>query len=256
METSRLGSRRGGLLWLITIMTACFAMLQTQAQAQSAYPPTNRPWNPGDYRALQASIKSGKAKLPSLSDPATKAVFERMIAKDNTPLHVISIKGVPMAGAQILEISGVSDTLKSLIEVYAQQAPQSESVATDVAKLQLYMFKLMDAAAARSDAIKRGLPRDGNYEQQLTRLQQAWRTFGQEILNRNIYALFAGTKVYSKKAAIEMVQALMKRSATILKVLNDQDRAGLAETVRVQSKVIKDDDVKAAFARLQTAFAK
>ena len=126
METSRLGSRRGGLLWLITIMTACFAMLQTQAQAQSAYPPTNRPWNPGDYRALQASIKSGKAKLPSLSDPATKAVFERMIAKDNTPLHVISIKGVPMAGAQILEISGVSDTLKSLIEVYAQQAPQSE----------------------------------------------------------------------------------------------------------------------------------
>ena len=52
------------------------------------YPPHDEAWNRTSYRALVQRVESEGLPLPTLSNPATKLVFERMVNVDNIPLRM------------------------------------------------------------------------------------------------------------------------------------------------------------------------
>ena len=60
--------------------------LPTLQSAQ--YPPADDAWDGTSYRALVQRIEDNGLALPTLSDAATKPVFERMVNVDNIPLRM------------------------------------------------------------------------------------------------------------------------------------------------------------------------
>src|SRR5262245_49582687 len=73
------------LLRIRAMIAAVVLLLAVQpALAQKpVYPATDRAWSSADYRDLNELIKSGKAPLPALADPAGRPVFERMVNLQN-----------------------------------------------------------------------------------------------------------------------------------------------------------------------------
>jgi hypothetical protein len=68
------------LLWVV--------MAVQSANAQKRYPSVDDAWDGTDYRALIQRVEKDGLALPTLSDRATKPVFDRMVNLDNIPLRM------------------------------------------------------------------------------------------------------------------------------------------------------------------------
>src|SRR5262245_64124210 len=66
----------------------CQRSKRTQSPVPERYPPDDEAWDGTSYRALVERVETQGLPLPTLSNAATKAVFERMVDIDNIPLRM------------------------------------------------------------------------------------------------------------------------------------------------------------------------
>src|SRR5689334_5813106 len=121
------------------------ALVVQSASAQSAkYPPADEPWDGTSYRALVERVEAKRLSLPTLSDEATKPVFERMVNLDNIPLRM-GLNRELSTTIRFQRLDSALDPIHKLVVLYLNETKKGKSYAPELARLMVYETKVSAA---------------------------------------------------------------------------------------------------------------
>ena len=234
----------------LLILPALLAAPAALAQAP-AYPAVNRVWAAADYHDLSELIKSGKLPLPTLQDPSTRPVFERVVNLKN--LDLAANKSLPV-GTRLQEMLGVLDGSRVLLVAYVTGAQAGKPYERELAKMQAFMLAVATSSLAVANEFLPTIPKDDKYQTRLAGFEQMKQGF--RTMVGGVIQSVGETTFYSKESTIELAQAVITYLPSMQQVLTEQDRQDFAKRVGDQIASTTDPDVKAALVRLQAALGK
>lgn len=240
---------------LICALLASLAVQPAGAEnrATPAYPPADRPWNSVDYRGLIEIVKSGQAPLPTLADPASKAVFERMVDLDNTALWLARKKEMAM-GARMPEMLATGESVSALLLNYWNEALKGKPYERELAKLLVYLLTLTSATIGLTDEFMPTIPKDDKYEIRMVGLRQM--RVGSRTMLAGVVQSIAETKFYSKGSTLEMARGFVTHLPAFQPILTDPDRQDHLRRIGKQLDITTDHDVRAALMSMRDAIGK
>jgi hypothetical protein len=239
------------LLALALVILPAFVAVPAAFAQTPAVPALDRAWGAAEYRDLNELIKSGKAPLPTLTDPATRPVFERVVNLRN--LDVAANKSLPV-GARLQEMLGVLDGTRTLLVAYVTQAQAGKPHERELAKMQVFMLAVATASLNVANEFLPTIPKDDRYQTRMAGFEQMRQGF--RTMVGGVVQSVAETTFYSKESTIELVQGIIAYLPSMQQVLSDQDRQDYAKRIGDQLAATTDPDLKAALGRLQAALAK
>ena len=240
---------------LICTLLAGLAVQSASAENRAAppYPPADRPWSSTDYRGLVEMVKSGKVPLPTLADPSSKAVFERVVNVENTALWMARKKDMAVA-ARMPETLETLQSVNALTLNYVSEANKGKPYEREMAKLLVYSLTLISASIDLAHEFMATMPKDAKYETRMAGFRQMQQ--GNRGVLAGLGQSIAETKFYSKASTLEMAQSFVTHVPAFQSFLTDADRQDHLRRIEQQFDSTTDADVRAALMSMRAAIGK
>jgi hypothetical protein len=232
-------------VWLLL-----WAVLTVQsANAESAqYPPADEPWDGTSYRALLQRVETKGLALPTLSNAATKPVFERMVAADNIPLHMGLNQELSIT-IRFQRLDSALDPIHKLAVLYSIETQKGKPYARELASLMVYETKVSAALLDLSEPYLATLTTDKRYQVHVAYLEQV-RVGARQFYAGLVYGA-TDTQRYSKSDALKMIAGALAALPSYHPILTDQDRQDLVQKLTQQISTTTDPQLKKALTELR-----
>ena len=234
-------------VWLL--LWGGLAVQSASAQGNS-YPPADEPWDGTSYRALVERVENKKLQLPTLSNEATKLVFERMVNVDNIPLRM-GLNRQLSTTIRFQRLDSALDPIHKLVVLYLNEAKKGKSYAPELARLMVYETKVSAALLDLSEPYLATLATDKRYQVHVAyhdQVKSAARQFYSDLVQG-----LTETR-YSKSDVLRMIGGAHDGLPSFQPIFTDQDRQDLVQKLTQQISTTKDQELKKALTELRDAF--
>lgn len=219
------------------------------ANAQSAqYPPADEPWDGTSYRALVQRVEDKGLALPTLSDAATKPVFERMVSVDNIPLHMGLNRDLAIT-IRFQRLDSALDPIHKLGVLYSIETQKGKPYARELASLMVYETKVSAALLDLSEPYLATLTKDKRYQVHVDYLDKV-RSDARQFYAGLVYGL-TDTQRYSKSDILKMIRGALAALPSYHPILTDQNRQDLTQKLAQQISKTTDQQLKTALTELR-----
>ena len=221
------------------------------ASAQSAnYPPADEPWDGTSYRALVERVETKRLSLPTLSNEATKLVFERMVNVDNIPLRM-GLNWELSTTIRFQRLDSALDPIHKLVVLYLNETKKGKPYATELARLMVYESKVSAALLDLSEPYLSTLSTDKRYQVHVAyhdQVKSAARQFYSDLVQG-----MTETRRYSKSDILRMIGGAHDGLPSFQPIFTDQDRQDHVQTLTQQISTTTDQELKKALTELRDA---
>jgi hypothetical protein len=236
-------------IWLLLMG----ALAIPSASAQSGrYPPADDPWDGTSYRALVQRHETEGLPLPTLSDPATKPVFERMTNVDNIPLRV-GLNQTLSATIRFQRLDGALHPIRTLVALYLNETQKGKPLRQELARMMIYESKVSAALLDVSDAYMATLQKDKRYQVHVDYLDQV--KSGARQLYFSLVQGMTEQHLYSKSDSLDIIAVALVGLPSYQPILKEPDRQALLQTLTQQISTTTDQELKTALSRLRDGIA-
>lgn len=219
------------------------------ANAQGAqYPPIDEAWDGTSYRALVQRIEDKGLALPTLSDAATKPVFERMIDVANIPLHMGLNRDLSVTKRfQVLD--SALPEIHKLVALYLKETKKGKPYASELAKMMIYESKVSAAMLDISERYLATLKDDKRYQVHVNYLDQV------RISARQLYSglvqNMTETQLHSKSDILKLIKVAVDGLPSYQPLFTDQDRQELTQKLTQHIAITTDPSLKTPLTELR-----
>ncbi len=221
------------------------------ATAQSAgYPPADDAWDGTTYRALVERVETAGLPLPTLSNPATKPVFERMVNIDNIPLRMGLNRDLSVT-IRFQRLDSALQPIHKLVILYSKETKNGKPYATELARLMVYECKVSAALLDLSDSYLSTLAQDKRYQVHVAYLDQV--KSGARQLYSDLVQGMTETRLYSRSDILEMIEGALDGLPSHHAIFSTQDRRDLVQKLTQQISITTDQGLKTALTQLRDA---
>jgi hypothetical protein len=234
-------------VWLL--LWAGLAVQPANAQG-GGYPPADEAWDGTTYRALAERVETKGLALPSLSNAATKAVFERMVDVDNIPLRMGLNRDLSTT-IRFQRLDSALQPMRRLVTLYSNETQKGKPYARELARLMVYEARISAALLDISDAYLATLATDKRYQVHVAYLDQV--KGGARQLYADLVRATAEMRLHSKADILGMIEGALDGLASYLPILTNQDRRDLAQRLAQQISTTTDQELKNALTQLRDA---
>ncbi|MBO0763169.1 MAG: hypothetical protein J2P50_01050 [Hyphomicrobiaceae bacterium] len=234
-------------VWLL--FWAGLAVQSANAQSER-YPPADDAWDGTSYRALAERVETEGLPLPTLSNAATKAVFERMVNPDNIPLRM-GLNQKLSVTIRFQRLDSALAPLDRLVHLYLTETQKGKPYAAELAKLTVYEFKVSAALLDLSEPYLSTLSSDKRYQVHVNYLEQV--KDGARQLYSDLVQRMSETRLYSKSDILGMIGVALDGLPSYHPIFTSQDRQGLVEKLTQQISATTDQELKKALTGLRDA---
>jgi hypothetical protein len=232
-------------VWLL--LWASLAVQPASAQGAN-YPPADDPWDGTSYRALVQRVEDKGLPLPTLSDAATKPVFERMVNADNIPLRM-GLNRTLSVTIRFQRLDSALDPIHKLVVLYSKETQKGKPYASELARLMVYEAKVSAALLDLAEPYLSTLKEDKRYQVHVTYLEQV-KSAARQFYSGLVQGM-AETRLHSKSDIVEMIGAALAALPSYHPILTDQDRQDLVQKLNRQISATTDPQLKTALTELR-----
>jgi hypothetical protein len=219
------------------------------ADAQGGrYPADDEAWDGTSYRALVERVETNGLALPTLSNSATRPVFERMVNVDNIPLRM-GLNQTLTTTMRFQRLDSALQPIRQLVVLYSNETRKGKPYATELARLRVYETKVSAVWLDLSEGYLATLPKDGRYQVHVTYLDQM--KSGARQLYSDLVQGVTETRLYSKSDVLEMIEAALDGLPSYQPIFTNQDRRDLVQRLTQQISITTDQGLKTALTRLR-----
>ncbi len=219
------------------------------ANAQSAhYPPADEAWDGTSYRALVQRVEDKGLPLPTLSDAATKPVFERMVDVDNIPLRMGLNRDLSIT-IRFQRLDSALDPIHKLVVLYSKETQKGKPYASELARLMVYESKVSAALLDLSEPYLSTLAQDKRYQVHVAYLDRV--KSGARQLYSGLVQGMTETRLYSKPDILKMIKGALDGLPSYHPIITDQDRQDLVQKLTQQISITTDQQLKTALTELR-----
>jgi hypothetical protein len=219
------------------------------ANAQSGrYPPADEAWDGTSYRALVQRVETEALPLPTLSNSATKPVFERMVNVDNIPLRMGLNRDLSTT-IRFQRLDSALQPIHQLVVLYLNETKKGKPYATELARLMVYESKVSAALLDLSEPYLSTLSKDKRYQVHVAYLDQVQSAARQ--LYSDLVQGVTETRLYSKSDILRMIGAAHDGLPSFHPIFTDQDRLDLVQRLTQQISKTTDQELKKALTDLR-----
>lgn len=237
-------------MFLLALNTGCATVQDVDFTSSSN---VDRPWAADDYKQLDKLIGAGQFPLPTLSDPASKAVFERMVSYENTAFTVVKDESVT-ADRRLLAVTETMSGVRLLLARYLSELQKGVKHEREMAKLLIYILDLGGLAHGLTEETLKLFKKDSAYQTRLDGLKQA--RLGLSQMYSGVVLSFTDRTVYSKTSRLEMIEALRKNTPKYGVALDSMTRLKALGTTILMLSRTNDPEEKEALIALRAAIKK
>lgn len=228
-----------------------FAVLAAQpAHAQKRYPAIEDAWDGTDYRAIIERVERDGLELPTLSNEATKPVFERMVAADNIPLRM-GLNDKLSVTIRFQKLDSALDPIHKIVVLYADEARKGKPYAAELASLMVYESKVSGAMLELTEPLLVTLQDDPRLKSRVAELDKMKSSARQ--LYSDLVQGMTETSLYAKPDILKMVKGALDGLRSYQPILTEQDRQDLMQRLAQQISKTTDAEVKTALTELRDA---
>jgi hypothetical protein len=221
------------------------------ANAESGrYPPADEAWDGTSYRALVQRVETERLPLPTLSNEATKLVFERMVNADNIPLRMGLNRDLSTT-IRFQRLDSALDPIHKLVVLYLKETQKRKPYATELARLMVYESKVSAALLDLSEPYLSTLSNDKRYHVHVAYLDQV-KGSARQLYSDLVHGM-TETRLYSKSDILRMIGAAHDGLPSFQPIFTDQDRQDLVQKLTQQLSKTTDQELKKALTELRDA---
>jgi hypothetical protein len=231
-------------VWLL--LWASLAVQSANAQSEQ-YPSIEEAWDGTSYRALVERVRDKGLPLPTLSNEATKPIFERMVKDDNIPLRMGLNRDLAVT-LRFQRLNSALDPIHKLVALYLDETKKGKPYATELTRLMVYEAKVSAALLEVSEPYLSTLAKDKRYQvhvDYLDRLKSVARQFYSGLVQGT-----TETSIYAKSDILQLIAAALAALPAYHPILTDQDRADLTSKLTQQISTTTDPQLKTALTEL------
>jgi hypothetical protein len=232
-------------VWLL--LWASLSVQSANAQNE-LYPPFDEPWDGASYRALVERVKGKGLPLPTLSDAATKPVFERMVNVDNIPLRV-GLNRTLSVTIRFQRLDSALPAVHKLVVLYSNEMKSGKPYASELASLMVYEAKISAALLDLSEPYLATLTGDKRYQVHVDYLDQV--KSGARQFYSGLVQGMTETRLYSKPDMLQMIGGALAALPAYHPILTEQDRQDLTQKLTQQISITTDQQLKTALTNLR-----
>jgi hypothetical protein len=221
------------------------------ANAQSGrYPPADDAWDGTSYRALVQRVETEGLALPTLSDAATKPIFERMVNVDNIPLRMGLNQNLSVT-IRFQRLDGALQPIHNLVVLYSSEMQKGKPYGQELARLMVYESKVSAALLNLVEPYLSTLPKDRRYQIHVDYLNQV-RSDARQLYFGLVQSMIE-THRYSKADILNMIAIALDGLPSYQPILTNPDRLDLARRLTQHISISTDQELKTALTRLRDA---
>ena len=232
-------------VWLL--LWATLAVQSAGAQGAN-YPPTDDAWDGTSYRALVQRVEDNGLPLPTLSNAATKPVFERMVNLDNIPLRMGLNRELAVT-IRFQRLDSALPAIHKLVALYSKEMQSGKPYAAELARLMVYESKVSAALLDLSAPYLSTLAKDKRYQVHVDYLEQV-KSDARQLYSGLVRGM-TETRLYSKSDILRMIGAAVAALPSYHPILNEQDRQELVQKLTTQISITTDQQLKTALTELR-----
>jgi hypothetical protein len=232
-------------VWLLLWASLCVQSANAQSEL---YPPADEPWDGASYRAVVERVKTKGLPLPTLSDAATKPVFERMVNVDNIPLRV-GLNRTLSVTIRFQRLDSALPAVHKLAVLYQGETQNGKPYASELASLMVYEAKISAALLDLSEPYLATLAGDKKYQVHVDYLDQV-KSSARQFYSGLVQGM-TDTRLYSKPDILQMIGGALAALPAYHTILTDQDRQDLTQKLTQQISVTTDQQLKTALTELR-----
>ena len=220
------------------------------ANAQKRYPPVDEAWDGTSYRALVQRVENDGLQLPTLSDEATKPVFERIVNVDNIPLRM-GLNRELSTTIRFQRLDSALDPIHKLVVLYLNEAKKGKPYATELARLMVYESKVSAALLDLSEPYLSTLSSDKRYQVHVAYHDQI-KNDARQLFSDLVQGM-TETRRYSKSDILRMIGGALDALPSYQPIFTDQDRQDLVQKLAQQISKTTDQELKKSLTELRDA---
>jgi hypothetical protein len=225
------------------------AILSANAQSRG-YPPADDAWDGTSYRALVQRVETEGLPLPTLSDSATKPIFERMVNVDNIPLRMGLNQNLSVT-IRFQRLDGALQPIHKLVVLYFNEIQKGKSYDQELARLMVYESKVSAALLNLIEPYLSTLPKDRRYQIHVDYANQV--KDGARQLYFGLVQSVMETRRYSKTDVLKMIAIALDGLPSYQPILTNPDRLDLVQRLTQHISTTTDQELKTALAQLRDA---
>jgi hypothetical protein len=235
------------LVWLL--LWGGLAVQSANAQS-GRYPPADEAWDGTSYRAVVERIEAEGLPLPTLSNAATKPVFERMVNVDNIPLRMGLNRDLSTT-IRFQRLNSALPPLHKLVILYLHETQKGKPYAQELARLMVYASKVSAALLDLSEPYLSSLAKDPRYQVHVAYLDQV-KSDARQLYSGLVQGM-TETRFYSKSDILKMIEGALEGLPSYQPIFTDQDRLDLVQKLTKQISTTPDPGLKTALIQLRDA---
>jgi hypothetical protein len=224
--------------------------VQSAGAQSERYPAADEAWDGTAYRALVQRIEAEGLPLPTLSSPATRPVFERMVNGDNIPLRMGLNRDLSVT-IRFQRLDSALQPIHKLVSLYLNETQKGKPYAQELARLMVYESKVCAALLDVGEPYLSNLSKDKRYQVHVAYLDQV-----KSDARRAYSGLVQGmteTGIYSKPDILKMIGVALDGLPSHQPIFTSQDRVDLVQKLTRQISITTDQELRAALSRLRDA---
>jgi len=188
--------------------------------------------------------------LPTLSNAATKLVFERMVNTDNIPLRMGLNRDLAVT-IRFQRLDSALQPIHKLVVLYSNETQKGKPYATELARLRVYESKVSAALLDLSEPYLSTLRQDKRYQVHVAYLDQV--KGGARQLYSDLVQGMTETRLHSKSDILEMIEGALDGLPSHQPLFTSQDRRDLVQKLTQQISITTDQELKKALTQLRDA---
>jgi hypothetical protein len=221
------------------------------ANAQSGrYPPADDAWDGTSYRAVVQRVETEGLPLPTLSNPATKPVFERMVNVDNIPLRMGLNRDLSVT-IRFQRLDSALQPIHKLVVLYLNETKKGKPYATELARLMVYESKVSAALLDLSEPYLSTLSKDKRYQVHVAYHDQV--KSGARQLYADLVQGMTEARIYAKSNILKMIEEALDGLPSYQPIFTTQDRLDHVQRLTKQISTTTDQELKTALTQLRDA---
>jgi hypothetical protein len=234
-------------VWLL--LWAGLAAQSATAQG-GRYPPDDEAWDGTSYRALVERVETNGLPLPTLSNSATRPVFERMVNVDNIPLRMGLNRSLSTT-IRFQRLDSALQPIHKLVVLYLNETQKGKPYATELARLRVYECKVSAALLDLSEPYLSTLEKDKRYQVHVAYLAQV-KSDARQLYSDLVQGM-TEARLHSRSDILEMIEAALDGLPSYQPIFTNQDRRELVQRLTQQISITTDQALKAALTQLRDA---
>jgi hypothetical protein len=234
--------------WVWLLVWGALAVQSVNAQTGSGYPPDDEPWDGTSYRAVVQRVETAGLALPTLSNAATKLVFERMVNVDNIPLRM-GLNRELSTTIRFQRLDSALQPVHKLVVLYLNETKKGKPYATELAKLMVYEAKISAALLELSQPYLATLENNKRYQLHVEYLDQVKK--GARQLYSDLVEGMTEANRHSKSDILELIEGALDGLPAHQPILTKEDRQDLVRRLTQKISKTTDQDLKKALTQLR-----